>query len=293
MMKHSVILVNYNGGKYLEEAIQSILAQQDAEFELILVDDCSTDNSLEIVRGFKLTHPNKVQILVHDRNRGQGAGFNSGFSLVTGELVSFIDSDDIWYPNKLHAMEQLHASNPDAVLLHHNLHLMRGHEIEQQLIVDLMVMGDLAGRIEKYQTPLDHWPRFAPTSGLTFPSKVLSRMLPCPEVRFCADMYPTFAAVLMGPVVADYRAFGAYRAHSANNYHGKADFDLWEFFEKEIMPSFRVYCEGTELVNVIDIANMAMNKRRGRRGILDRIVDISPRVLWRRLCKALAARKGS
>ena len=291
-MKHSVILANYNGGKYLAEAIQSVLEQQDAEYELILVDDCSTDNSLEIMSGFKLTHPSKVQILVHDRNRGQGAGFNSGFSLVTGDLVSFIDSDDIWYTNKLHAMEQLYALNPDAVLLHHNLHLMRGHEIEQQMIVDLMVMGNLAGRIKNSKTPLHHWPRFAPTSGLTFPSKVLSRMLPCPEVRFCADMYPTFAAVLMGPVIADYRAFGAYRAHSENNYHGKADFDLWEFFEKEIMPSFRVYCEGTDSVNVIDLANMAMNKQRDRRGIIDRIADLSPRVLWRRLRRAFNDFKG-
>lgn len=291
-MKHSVILANYNGSKYLQEAIQSVLMQQDAEFEMILIDDCSTDNSFEIMSGFKLAHPDKVQILAHGRNRGQGAGFNSGFSLVTGELVSFIDSDDIWYPNKLHAIEQLYAINPEAVLLHHNLHLMQGCTILQQMIVDIMVMGDLAGRIQKSKTPIYHWPRFAPTSGLTFPSKVLSKILPCPEVRFGADMYPTFAAAPMGPIVADYRALGAYRVHSENNYYGKSNFDLWEFFYKEIVPWLRMYFEKSNLVDVIEIRNLAINNQMSRRGMIDKVADISPRMIWRKLRKVVKKFKG-
>jgi glycosyltransferase involved in cell wall biosynthesis len=284
-MKHSVILANYNGSKYLNEAIQSVLMQRDAEFELILVDDSSTDSSMEIMRGFKLSHSDKIQILAHDRNRGQGAGFNSGFSLVSGELVSFIDSDDIWYPNKLHAVEQLHSLNPDAVLLHHNLHIIHENEFTQQMIMDMMAMGDLSERIKKTKTPIQHWPRFAPTSGLTFPSRVLSRMWPCPEVRFCADMYPTFAVAATGPIVADYRALGAYRVHAENHFYAKANFDLWEFFYKEIVPSLRSYFSEANLVDIIEMKNISSNNQVTRPGIIDKIADISPRVMWRQLRK--------
>jgi len=284
-MRHSVILANFNGGKYLNEAIRSVLMQQNAEFDLILIDDGSTDSSLEIMRDFELNYPDKIKILVHDENKGQGAGFNSGFSQATGELVSFIDSDDIWYPHKLSAVEQTYILNPDAVLLHHNLHLMREAEVAQELFMDMMAMGDLCKRLQNTQTPLSQWPPFAPTSGLTLPSRVLSKMWPCPEVRFCADMYPTFAAVPMGSIIADYRALGAYRVHSDNNYHGVDNFDAWNFFYREIVPSLRRYFAEAGLVDVIEFRDPVGVNQQGFLGMLLKIADVSPRMLWRQIRK--------
>jgi len=286
-MKHSVILANFNGSRFLKEAIQSVLMQRDAVFELILIDDGSTDSSLEIMRGFELKHPDKIQILVHDENRGQGAGFNSGVSQATGELVSFIDSDDIWCPHKLNAVEKTYTLNPDAVLLHHNLHLIREAEVTQEMFMDMMAMGDLFKRIQNTQIPLSQWPPFAPTSGLTFPREVLFKMWPCPEVRFCADMYPTFAAVPMGPIIADYRALGAYRIHPDNNYHGKVDFDAWDFFYKEIVPSLRRYYAEANLVDLIEVKDQVSGNQASRLKMLGRIADVSPRVMWRYLRKVL------
>ena len=74
-MLHSVILANYNGSKYLAETIQSVLEQESADYEFILVDDGSTDSSLEIMREYERIHPNRRNVLVHETNRGQGAGF--------------------------------------------------------------------------------------------------------------------------------------------------------------------------------------------------------------------------
>lgn len=286
-MKHSVILANFNGSRFLKEAIQSVLMQKDAELELILVDDGSTDSSIEIMRSFELSHPDKIIITVHDENRGQGAGFNSGLSLVKGELVSFIDSDDIWYPHKLQSVEDLYSLNPNAVLLHHNLHFLKGSEVTKQMILDTMAMGDLSARIQNTKTPLKQWPPFAPTSGLTFPSKVLSKMLPCPEVRVCADMYPTFAVVPMGPIIADYRALGAYRIHAHNNYHGAVNFDAWDFFYKEIVPSLRRYYAEANFVDVIEVKDQVSDNQTNCRKMISTIADVSPRVVWSRLCNLL------
>ncbi len=94
---HSVILANYNGAEFLEQAIRSVL-EQDASLELILVDDGSTDGSPAIMQDFAMRYPDRVRVKVHAVNKGQGAGFNTGCAAARGELVSFIDSDDVWMP---------------------------------------------------------------------------------------------------------------------------------------------------------------------------------------------------
>lgn len=96
-MRVSVVLPVYNRAHYVGEAIDSVLGQTRAPDELIVVDDGSTDDSVAVVERF--TH-SSVRIL-RRTNGGIGAARNTGLAAVTGDLVAFIDSDDVWERDKL------------------------------------------------------------------------------------------------------------------------------------------------------------------------------------------------
>ena len=94
--KVSVIIPVFNGAKYLAEALQSVFAQTWQDYEVIVVDDGSTDDSMEICKQFP-----DVRIIHHQENRGQSAARNTGVRHAKGEYIAFLDQDDRWYPEKL------------------------------------------------------------------------------------------------------------------------------------------------------------------------------------------------
>jgi glycosyltransferase involved in cell wall biosynthesis len=97
-MKVSVVLPTYNRGYIIREALASALDQSYADFEILVVDDGSTDNTREIVEDLK---SQKIRYIRHDRNRGCSATYNSGIAAATGQLVAFLDSDYAWKPTYL------------------------------------------------------------------------------------------------------------------------------------------------------------------------------------------------
>lgn len=94
----SIIMPNYNGGKYLTDTIKSVLAQTYQNWELIFVDDCSTDNSLEIVNSFG---DKRIRILQNEKNSGAAVSRNYAIREAQGKWIAFLDSDDLWAPEKL------------------------------------------------------------------------------------------------------------------------------------------------------------------------------------------------
>ena len=99
----SVIIIVYNGETYLAEAIDSVLAQTWPDYELLVVDDGSHDGSRELTQSYVDAHPERVRLLRHPGgvNRGMSATRNLGLTHAKGELVAFLDADDIWAPGKL------------------------------------------------------------------------------------------------------------------------------------------------------------------------------------------------
>ena len=98
----SVIIPNYNYARYLDQAIQSVLKQSYDNLELIVVNNGSTDNSLEILEKYE----HEIR-LVNQPNLGQSGARNSGLSLSTGEFIAFLDADDFWEPTKLEMQSML------------------------------------------------------------------------------------------------------------------------------------------------------------------------------------------
>lgn len=97
-MKVSVLMCVYNGQKDIKEAIDSILNQTFTDFEFIIVNDCSTDNSVAIINGYT---DNRIKLLTNETNLGLAASLNIGLKEAQGEYIVRMDSDDISLPNRL------------------------------------------------------------------------------------------------------------------------------------------------------------------------------------------------
>jgi glycosyltransferase involved in cell wall biosynthesis len=96
----SVIIPAYNRAHLIGRAIKSVLNQAYQDFELIIIDDCSTDNTDEVVREFQ-KKDNRIIYLKHDQNKGGSAARNTGIKVSKSEYIAFLDSDDEWLPEKL------------------------------------------------------------------------------------------------------------------------------------------------------------------------------------------------
>lgn len=96
----TVIMPAYNAEKYIAAAISSVLSQSYGELELLVIDDCSSDKSVEIAEGFERMD-SRVKVLRNTQNMGVARTRNRGFDLARGEWIALIDSDDIWHVDKL------------------------------------------------------------------------------------------------------------------------------------------------------------------------------------------------
>src|SRR5437867_4320953 len=94
----SVITIVYNGARFLSEAIESVLGQDYAAWELLVVDDGSTDESRAIAERYCTDPGGRIRVISHSVNQGMSRARNSGLRHASGEYVAFLDSDDIWQP---------------------------------------------------------------------------------------------------------------------------------------------------------------------------------------------------
>lgn len=106
----SIAMATYNGEKYLREQLDSILAQTYTDFELVICDDCSTDNTVAILREYE-KKDNRIKVFENDQNLGFKKNFEKVVTLCTGEYTAFSDQDDIWFENHLEVLLDLLKNN--------------------------------------------------------------------------------------------------------------------------------------------------------------------------------------
>ena len=97
----SVYITSFNKGKYLRQAITSVLNQSLQPEEIIIVDDGSNDNSREIIKGFASRYPEIIKPIINENNYGIAKTRNIAISHCKGELITFVDGDDYFFPSKL------------------------------------------------------------------------------------------------------------------------------------------------------------------------------------------------
>jgi glycosyltransferase involved in cell wall biosynthesis len=133
-MKVSIVIPTYNRGYILREALKSALAQKHEDTEILLVDDGSSDDTREIVKSMA---SDKIQYICHERNRGCSAAYNTGIAQATGELVAFLDSDDVWNPEYLERQVDFLTRHPDVDLVFCDTEV-RGPSVDIPSIIALM-----------------------------------------------------------------------------------------------------------------------------------------------------------
>jgi glycosyltransferase involved in cell wall biosynthesis len=114
--KFSIVMPNYNNAKYITEAIESVLNQSFKDWELIIVEDCSTDNSLEIINRY--LNDKRIRLIRHEGNQGYIAALKSGIANVKSEYFGILDSDDCLMPSAVETMHLQHVALPDVGLIY-------------------------------------------------------------------------------------------------------------------------------------------------------------------------------
>ena len=96
----SIITPNYNCGRFIAQTIESVLAQTYTNWEMLIVDDCSTNDSVQIAEKYA-AKDSRIKLIQNERNSGAAVSRNKAIELAQGEFIAFLDSDDLWLPEKL------------------------------------------------------------------------------------------------------------------------------------------------------------------------------------------------
>lgn len=215
----SVLIAAYNQARYIVETLDSVAAQSCADWELVVVDDGSTDDTRLVVTAWteRFARPNRV-VFVSTANGGQSAALEHGFALCEGRYVVLLDSDDRLLPSKLAEVLRAVTADPEAGMIVHPLYVM---DEDGRRTGDVRPMraklseGDLR---EQVKATTRH---VAPaTSGVIIRADVFRGLLPMATRPFrdAADAYLTMGASLAAPVRAIQEPLGEYRMHAEGNY---------------------------------------------------------------------------
>lgn len=148
-MKISAILTVYNGQRYLEAAIQSVLKQDRQPDEILIIDDGSTDTSMEIASRFG----DRLRIVRHKENKGLAEARNSGVSEARGDVIAFLDCDDCWHPAKTSCQEAVLLEDESVVAVYSHARNFVSDELD----------AATKERLRCSTKPLPHW---IPPGGL-------------------------------------------------------------------------------------------------------------------------------
>ncbi len=212
----SIIIDNYNYARFLNEAIESALSQAYANTEVIVVDDGSTDHSREVIEAF-----GDQIVSVFKENGGQASAFNAGFARSRGEIVMFLDSDDLLYPNAAARVAEAYEARADGYTKfqfrlrlcdQQSLPLADTHPLQKEE----MPNGDVSQTLlltGKYTSP--------PTSGNAFARSFLGDIMPMPEAPYRSGAdggYLVPLAALHGNIYSIDEELGMYRIHGNNGF---------------------------------------------------------------------------
>ena len=205
----TILINNYNYGRFLRQAIDSALNQTYPNVEVVVVDDGSTDESRSVISSYG----NKIKSVLKE-NGGQASAFNAGFAASRGEIICMLDADDFFHPDKV---ERVIPHSQPGSMLYHRLQIEPGGEIIPLAIapdVDYYLHAQRYGFVPYMASP---------TSGLVFRRDLALRLLPLPteHVRFSADDFIVRGAALLGTVIGIPDLLAAYRVHGENAWYGR------------------------------------------------------------------------
>lgn len=207
----SIVICNYNYEQYINNAIDSALNQTYQPIEIIVVDDGSTDRSVEIINNYL----HKVK-LIQKENGGQISAYNEGFNFVTGDVVLFLDADDELLPNALSEVAKKYALE-NVVKVHYKMRVVdqNGNDLNSVLPSNLD-SGDCGKGLIKhglmYKSP--------PASGNAYRVEALKKIFPLPqspEEKHGADYFCIYGVSFLGNIASIDMPLFKYRIHDSGS----------------------------------------------------------------------------
>lgn len=119
-MEITIITASYNYEKYIKETIESIIAQTYTDWELIVIDDCSTDNSVEVIKSFK---DSRIKLVVNEENLGLAKTLEKAVKMAKGDWIAFLESDDLWTKNYLEEKIKIIEKYPNIALIFNEIEM--------------------------------------------------------------------------------------------------------------------------------------------------------------------------
>ncbi len=221
-------LGTFNGQRFVEAQLASILSQTRVPDEVIISDDASTDDTLNRVACIATKHPKVIQIIQNGHNRGYLENFECAVRRTTGDVIFLSDQDDVWFPDKIATMVEVFVENPEVVLAYSDAQLTdaelrpTGHTMfEQRKSIDLGTRQTVRqlGRAVGFNGPT-----------VAFHSRLKPYILPFSPLskQWGHDHWMGFIAYAVGETRAVNRPLVYYRRHG-NNTGGDAELDggLW------------------------------------------------------------------
>ena len=210
----SVIMAAFNEESFLAEAVESVLAQSFADFELIITDDGSTDATPALAQAFAERDPQRVRVIRGERNQGKPFALNRALAVRRGELIAWLDGDDVMLPDKLARQVAALDANPDAAGCSHDAEMFQSDD------------GSVIGRFSEVANgaplrngDIELW--FDPTYRM-LPSATMVRSALCPpggfdeRLAFTNDWLFDIEVFRHGRCIALDDVLVRYRRHSDN-----------------------------------------------------------------------------
>lgn len=209
----SILINSYNYGRFLRTCIDSTLAQTYRPVEVVVVDDGSTDDSVEIIRSY-----GSAITALCKANGGQASAFNAGFAAARGEILCLLDADDFFLPEKVECIVELISRHDAAEWCFHELQLVdaSGGSVGATVPDQGTTLHDHRATLSRGRL------KYSPsaTSALSFRRDLLARILPMPESHgvTVSDNYIKAAALSLSPGVSTGRLLACRRIHGGNLY---------------------------------------------------------------------------
>lgn len=204
-MKISIAMATYNGAKYLQEQLDSFVAQTRQPDELVVCDDDSTDTTVEILESFRQQAPFAVRIYRNEKNLGYVKNFEKALGLCTGDIIFLSDQDDVWFENKLAVVLQYFHDNPDTMVFI-NDYYVSDEECKNPLFsklsnIELMGFGE-------------DW--YVAGCSTAIRSRFLDIILPIPQHIHGHDSWINKLAIFTRKRMIIHHALQLYRRHPEN-----------------------------------------------------------------------------